>query len=171
MDLVIVTQVLGNIGEFLGSIAVFVTLVYLSVQVKHSKQATEANTRIAQQNHDLALVQNQVARVDLIAQQVRSVALSGELAEIIDKYEHEGIGGLSSAEHRRFHMWHIAQHYILDSQHFQYTLGLLDEESWQDAERRIGAQLDVWDQLDMAIVGREAFVEAVARIRAARLAQ
>ncbi len=108
MDLVSASQVLGNLGEFLGSIAVFATLIYLSIQVKHSKLATEANTKIAQQNHSLALAQNQLARVDLITKQIRSVVLSGELAEILVKYDKDGIGSLSSAEHRRFHTWHPA---------------------------------------------------------------
>ena len=36
---------LGALGEFVGSIAVVVTLVFLAIQVRHSKNATEANTR------------------------------------------------------------------------------------------------------------------------------
>lgn len=168
MDLQAIAQLLGNFGEFFGSVAVFVTLIYLAIQVKHGKQATEANTQIARQNHSVALAQNQVARIDLIAQQVRSLALSAELADVFVKFEHSGIDSLTDSERRRFHMWHIAQHYILDSQHFLHTLGLLDEESWQDAVRRIEVQLDTWDQLDMEIVGRQAFVEEIARIRAAR---
>ena len=62
-------------------------------------------------------------------------------------------------------MWHIAQYYLLDLQHSQYTLGLLDEDSWQDAVRRIKVQLGAWDQLDMDIVGRKAFAEEISRIR------
>ena len=38
-------QLLGNYGEFVGAIAVVVTLAYLAVQVKHGKEATEANTK------------------------------------------------------------------------------------------------------------------------------
>ena len=167
MDLQAIAQLLGNFGEFFGSVAVFITLIYLAIQVKHGKQATEANTQIAKQGHSLALAQNQVARTELIAQQVRSLALSEELADVFVKFEHHGIDSLTDSERRRFHMWHIAQHYILDSQHFQYTLGLLDEDSWQDAIRRIKAQLDTWDQLDMEIIGRQAFVAEVGRIRAA----
>jgi hypothetical protein len=39
------TSVLGNIGEFVGAIAVVVTLIYLAAQVRLGKEATEANTR------------------------------------------------------------------------------------------------------------------------------
>ena len=45
MDLMSTAQLLGNFGEFVGAIAVVVTLVYLAVQVVQSREATEANTR------------------------------------------------------------------------------------------------------------------------------
>jgi hypothetical protein len=39
-------QLLGSYGEFVGAIAVVVTLAYLAVQVKHSREATAANNRL-----------------------------------------------------------------------------------------------------------------------------
>ena len=45
MDQQAFAQLLGNYGEFLGAVAVVVTLVYLSIQVRHGKEATEANTK------------------------------------------------------------------------------------------------------------------------------
>lgn len=36
-------ELLGNIGEFLGSIAVLITLVYLAIQTRHARAANEAN--------------------------------------------------------------------------------------------------------------------------------
>ncbi len=45
MDHQAFAQLLGNYGEFVGAIAVVITLVYLAVQVKHSRAATEANTK------------------------------------------------------------------------------------------------------------------------------
>jgi len=44
MSLVETTQILGNVGEFVGAIAVVVTLAYLAVQVRHGREATEINT-------------------------------------------------------------------------------------------------------------------------------
>ncbi len=38
-------QMLGSLGEFVGAIAVVATLVYLAIQVRHSKEAMEANTK------------------------------------------------------------------------------------------------------------------------------
>jgi hypothetical protein len=165
MDLHSMAQLLGNLGEFVGAIAVVVTLAYLAVQVRHSKEATEANTRLAEQSHRLALVENQIARVELIERQMRDLSSSSDLAEIFEKYDREGIGALSPVERRRFQSWHIIQHYVLDSQHYQHELAMLDEESWQDAVRRIKAQIPVWDQLDMRIIGRSPFVDEIRRLR------
>ncbi len=50
MDIVTTSQVLGNIGEFIGAIAVVVTLAYLAVQVRHGKEATDTNTRTIRAN-------------------------------------------------------------------------------------------------------------------------
>jgi len=169
MDLQSTAELLGNIGEFVGAIAVVVTLGYLAVQVRHSKEATEANTRLAEESHRLALAQNQIARVNLIERQMRDLSSSPNLAEIFEKYDREGIGALNPAERRRFSSWHITQHYVLDSQHYQYELGMLDDDSWQDAIRRIKAQIPIWDQLDMQIIGRKSFVDEVRRLRNAEL--
>ena len=79
MDHETFAQLLGNYGQFVGAIAVVVTLGYLAIQVRHSRQATEANMQIAQQNQTLAIAPNNIARVELITQHVRSVAL-GQLA-------------------------------------------------------------------------------------------
>lgn len=45
MNLMDMSQMLGNFGEFFGAIAVVATLFYLAVQVRHGRDATEANTR------------------------------------------------------------------------------------------------------------------------------
>ena len=42
MDLVDTTEVLGNLGEFFGAIAVFATLAYLAVQIRENTMAQRA---------------------------------------------------------------------------------------------------------------------------------
>lgn len=54
MDHQTFAQILANYGEFIGAIAVVVTLFYLATQVRHSKDATEANTRSLEQSRELA---------------------------------------------------------------------------------------------------------------------
>jgi hypothetical protein len=47
MDHLTFAQLLGNYGEFIGSIAVLITLVYLTVQVRQSKDLLEENRKLA----------------------------------------------------------------------------------------------------------------------------
>ena len=47
MDHQTFAQLLGNYGEFIGAIAVVITLVYLSMQVRHSKELLERNQAIS----------------------------------------------------------------------------------------------------------------------------
>ena len=42
MDFVDTTQVLGNLGEFFGAIAVFATLAYLAVQIRQNTKAQQS---------------------------------------------------------------------------------------------------------------------------------
>ena len=44
MDLMSTLQVLGSVGEFVGAIGVVITLIFVAVQVSHSRQAMEQMT-------------------------------------------------------------------------------------------------------------------------------
>lgn len=47
-------QMLGSLGEFVGAIAVVATLIYISVQVRHSGLLLEANKRATEENTRLS---------------------------------------------------------------------------------------------------------------------
>ena len=57
MDHQAIAQLLGNYGEFVGAIAVVARLYYLALQVRHSSDATEANTRAMEESRRLAMAQ------------------------------------------------------------------------------------------------------------------
>ena len=46
MDFLSMAELLGNIGEFIGAIAVVVTLAFLVVQVRQTRSALEENSRL-----------------------------------------------------------------------------------------------------------------------------
>ena len=48
MQLTEISQILGNFGEFVGAIAVVATLIYLSIQVRHSKQSIDQSNQLAE---------------------------------------------------------------------------------------------------------------------------
>ena len=54
-----IIQMLGSLGEFVGAIAVVATLIYLAIQVGHSKEAMDANTRSLDETRKLATVEAQ----------------------------------------------------------------------------------------------------------------
>ena len=53
MDLMQAAQLLGNFGEFVGAIAVVLTLIYLAMQVRHSRESMEEHTRALDENRKL----------------------------------------------------------------------------------------------------------------------
>jgi hypothetical protein len=62
MDLMSTAQLLGNFGEFLGSVVVIVTLVYLAVQIRTARSEVDANSFNTTSNHlnsvDTAFLEN-----------------------------------------------------------------------------------------------------------------
>lgn len=44
MDLMQTVELLGNFGEFVGAIAIIITLVYLAVQIRQTGESTSAAT-------------------------------------------------------------------------------------------------------------------------------
>jgi hypothetical protein len=85
MDHQAFAQLLGNYGEFVGAFAVVGTLVYLAIQVRHGKIATEANTLAIEESRKLALAQSFQARTQLVDASMVEIANSGELAPIMYK--------------------------------------------------------------------------------------
>ena len=61
MDHQAFAQLLGNYGEFLGSIAVFATLVYLAVQVRNTKSELRRSISQERAAASIQLQQNRVA--------------------------------------------------------------------------------------------------------------
>ena len=45
-----ITQILGNLGDFVGAFAVVATLIYLAVQVRHSAQLLQISNEASQEN-------------------------------------------------------------------------------------------------------------------------
>src|SRR5690242_2952759 len=92
MSLIELAEVLGGIGSFVGSIAVLVTLVYLSRQVGQARQQMSLLGRQTRANH---------------ATQVLAPIISSELATIFAKLKLVDYGnfGLSEEESVRFGAW------------------------------------------------------------------
>ena len=100
MDVMSTAQLLGNLGEFVGAIAVVVTLIYVAAQVKHGKAALDANTRAMDREYDLRAQEGLKEIADAVAIAERPKIQDAALAQLwLD-----GLGGkqLSDVDEYRF---------------------------------------------------------------------
>jgi len=142
---------LGALGEFLGSIVVLVTLVYLSVQVRQ-------NTRSMDESKKLALAQTYQMRSDALQMMLVHAADSEHIGPIITKLTGAGypedicaLDELSKDERGRFRQWQIAQQTHWDNMFFQYQQGFIDEEYYRDSFRvRVRRLAPTWNALKLS---------------------
>ena len=157
---------LGALGEFLGSIAVLATLVYLSVQIRQ-------NTRSMDESKKLALAQTYQMRADALQMMLVQAADSEHIGPIITRLTGVGypedinsLNHLTDEERGRFRQWQIAQQTHWDNMFFQYQQGFIDEEYYRDSFReRVRRLAPTWQALNVT-GGRESFVAEIANILA-----
>jgi len=121
------TAVLGNIGEFIGAIAVVFTLVYLTIQVRHGKESLDANTSALEEQQRLARAQAYLSRASSAREQNLRLAESPDLSGIIVRYHTEGVEALTPPEYLRFEAYQRALFIELDNLHFQAAQGYMEE--------------------------------------------
>jgi len=132
MDHQAFAQLLGNYGEFVGAIAVVVTLGYLAVQVRHSRDATQANTRSMEMQSYQAW---QAANVQI------NVAFSHPLVAEAAALGNSDSRNLTQASHVSHAMIHLAMMQMAQSTDYLYRAGLLDRELWEAEMNRAAGVL------------------------------
>lgn len=113
---------LGAIGEFTGAILLFLSLIYVGIQIR---QNTRAMRNQAGQN----LTDMQVKVNTLLAG-------NSDLAEIIQR-GFSGRDALSADEELRFNTFWLAIYKQNDYSYHQYMAGQIDLVSWETLEREI----------------------------------
>ena len=162
---------LGALGEFVGAIAVVVTLAYLAAQIRH-------NTRVMEENERLALAQTYQMRADALQTMLVEAADSEHIGPIITRLTNAGypndlasLDALNEIELGRFRQWQIAQQTHWDNMYFQYQQGFLDEEYYRDSFRaRVLRLAPVWEALNVT-GSRQSFSEEIDRITAEEAAR
>ncbi len=152
---------LGALGEFLGSIAVLATLVYLSVQIRQ-------NTRSMDESKKLALAQTYQMRSDALQMMLVHAADSEHIGPIITKLTGAGypedisaLEDLSQEDRGRFRQWQIAQQTHWDNMFFQYQQGFIDDEYYRDSFReRVRRLAPTWKALNVT-GARSSFVDEI----------
>ena len=109
-------------------------------------------------NHATKLAETEayVERARAVGDHFTLLALSGDLAEIVQKQLTTGLDSLTDVEQRRLFGWELARTYRVHGQYYQYQQGFLDEEAIQYA-MKLGAlpQLQLWRELGIVIENKD----------------
>ena len=108
---------LGAIGEFIGAIAVVVTLVYLTVQLRQNTNALRSNSWQA--------IQDAEQRFDML------LASDAKLMEIWARGLTTGLASLDDpVERSQFHSVGKQLIDLYQTHHYQYETGMIDVDLW-----------------------------------------
>ncbi len=157
-------QMLGSLGEFVGAIAVVATLVYLAIQVRHSKEAMEGNTKSMDESRKLAMAQEYQARATITEQSFQLLADSTYLPSVMLKYQEGGGDALTPEEQFRVSRFYMGLRVRFDNLYYQYQLGFLDEQYYKANANFIRNVAPVWADLEVTAAIRPAFQEEIERI-------
>ena len=117
-------EAIGAIGEIVGAAGVVVTLLYLAVQVRLSRQATDVNTQV---NRAASAARSQDANSELN----QLLASNAGLSELLSRaLEQASFDGMSPHEVFRLHVMMRAAVQIMEATYFRYEEGLLDPRIW-----------------------------------------
>ena len=132
---------LGALGEFVGGIAVIVTLIYLALQIRRHKQAivsAAVSASVQEFNHLAAML-----------------AADPELAEVMER-GHAQPESLNDIEQRQYTWMSRCFVNCYFNIHRQYLDGSCPEELWQDLAKELKWQLgtpggQIWRNLNTSI--------------------
>ena len=114
---------IGAVGELLGAIGVIASLVYLAGQIRDSREQMSQNTRAVRAG---AYQQFQGHLRETMMQALTVPGLEGVAFRGMADPE-----TLSEEEAGRFAWWLIGVFIVYENAHYQYRMGLLDEDRWQ----------------------------------------
>jgi len=170
------SQLLGNFGEFIAALAVVATLFYLAVQVRHSRESVDANTRALDESRKVQMAEAFQARLQNMSANARLMAGSTDLLKLMVKLKEVEWPdssaldrlGLDAVEQERFEAWNMLQYLNVENLHYQYELGLLDQRFYElvvtEAIKRAGP---VWKRVGfVGTLGRPSFHDEIERILA-----
>ena len=121
-------QDLGSLGELVAAIATVATLIYLAIQVKHSKEATDANTRQMRGEAFVHLSER-------ASQQLTWLRSNREEAEIlIRSFESKEWEDLSHDERALAMWWNLDEATYHELSFMLWHEGAIDEKSYLSRE-------------------------------------
>ena len=132
---------LGNLGDFISSIAIIVTLVYLTVQIRQGRSVLEENRRIA-------LGQIYASRTADRLDDLRQNLSSPQIIEMMA--EQDGISK-EVALRRQFHLRTISR---CDNVLYQHELGLIGRDDLDRVTTLVLGEYAMWKESGAEIMPR-----------------
>lgn len=138
-------EALGNLGDFIGGIAVVVTILYLAHQVRQNVKSTHSAT-----------YQGIVSSMSSFS---RELAFDEERADLfVTGLAHPE--ELTNSQQTRFSLLMTSYFRCFENIHFQYTAKAIPDDVWQGWEYRIASSLKGpgciywWEREQLAYSGR-----------------
>jgi hypothetical protein len=147
---------LANLGEFIGGVAVLVTLIYLAVQVH--------------QNQRIAIADSEAQLTALMSSHTLQPAIHAGLGRIVE-LGYEAPDRLDEEEKRRFRWWLLHYYQTSEGLWRKHQKGLLSPEAWAGYERVFAgmwnAELVVafWERDPVVGIFSDEFREYLFRLR------
>ena len=147
-------QELGGLGEFIGAVAVVVSLVYLAGQIRQ-------NTRSMDETRRLATAQAYQARTAMTQEAFERRADSSFAADIAIKLQEGGIQALSAEERERLRNQYRAEFVRFDNTHFQWEQGFIEDSFYRSFTRpSLGECALRWKELGLPMTNVRPSVRA-----------
>ena len=150
-------QTLGSLGEFVGSIAVLITVLYLAVQIRQTGKATR------QRSHS-----------DILSRRQQLLRLITEDRDFIELWSKGSAREeLDSIDAQRFTTFALSLMSHLQDVYIQYQAGLITREVWEAEQTVVATTLTQPGFRDWWAHGKQfftpSFIEMVESIRGADL--
>ena len=122
--------------QLIGMLGVLGGLVALVIELNQSQRLSQANAYQARNSE--------------IQEAQRELALSEDFAEILQKFDSQGVDSLTLGERSRVVAWHSAMQWRMQGQFYQYQQGFLEEAALEQPLNDLASGIyQKWEELDL----------------------
>ena len=122
--------------QLIGMLGVLGGLVALVIELNQSQRLSQASAYQAINSE--------------IQEAQRELALSEDFAEILQKFDSQGVDSLTLGERSRVVAWHSAMQWRMQGQFYQYQQGFLEEAALEQTLNDLASGIyQKWEELDL----------------------
>jgi hypothetical protein len=122
--------------QLIGMLGVLGGLMALVIELNQSQRLSQASAYQARNSE--------------IQEAQRELALSEDFAEILQKFDSQGVDSLTLGERSRVVAWHSAMQWRMQGQFYQYQQGFLEEAALEQTLNDLASGIyQKWEELDL----------------------